>query len=83
VTVPPGDDTAVASASPSWGVTDGEVTVPAADERDEDDAVTGSSLLSFGTRCTPDADGIVCDSGDLAHALRPYSVAQPTPWGWP
>jgi hypothetical protein len=83
VAVPLGDDDAAAGASPSWGVTDGEVTVPAADERDEDDAAAGSSLLSFGTRCTPDADGNVCDSGDLAHALRPYSVAQPTPWRCP
>jgi hypothetical protein len=36
----------------------GAVTVPAdADERGEADGPEGSSRLSFGTRCTPDADG--------------------------
>ena len=49
VPLPEADDV----ADPSGGV-----TVPAdAEERGEVDGLEGSSRLSFGTRCTPDADG--------------------------
>jgi hypothetical protein len=53
VTVPLPEADAVDGTDPSGGV-----TVPAdAEERGEVDGLEGSSRLSFGTRCTPDADG--------------------------